>query len=331
MAKHFAANALTVLIVLCFVLAGLSIWAIRSFTGQGPLEAPKLVMLDRGVSLKAVSEQLEAEGVIANATIFRLGARYRELGGAVRYGEYELPAGSSMDEVLEIITSGRSIQHKVTVAEGLTSWEIVEALKANPLLTGEIEAVPPEGSLAPDTYFITRGSSRAELLGRMLDAQALILATAWATRDEDTPLASPEEALVLASIIEKETGVATERPLVGGVFVNRLRRGMQIQSDPTIIYGITNGEGPLNRPITRTDLTTPTPYNTYVIDRLPPTPIANPGRESIMAAVNPAETDALYFVADGTGGHVFATNLRDHQRNVAEWRRIEREQGQQNQ
>lgn len=326
MARHFAANALTVLIVICFLVAGLAIWAIRSFSAPGPLTETKLVMLERGVTLSAVSEQFEAEGVISSATIFRLGARYRGIEGGVRYGEYELPAAASMDEVLAIITSGQSIQHKVTIAEGLTSWEIVEALRANPMLSGEIAEVPPEGSLAPDTYFITRGSSRTELISRMLDAQALILATAWATRDEDTPLSSPEEVLILASIIEKETGLAEERPLVGGVFVNRLRQSMRLQSDPTIIYGITNGEAPLERPILRSDLNKPTPYNTYVIDRLPPTPIANPGRDSILAAVNPAETDALYFVADGTGGHVFATNLRDHQRNVAEWRRIERAQ-----
>lgn len=324
MAKHFAANALTVLIVVCIALAGLAIWSIRSFTAPGPLDAPELVELERGVSLTAASEMLEKDGAITNAAIFRLGARYRGLDDKVKYGEYEIPASASMEEVLDIVTSGKSIQYKVTIAEGLTSWEVVEALRANPLLSGEIETVPPEGSLAPDTYFVARGSSREELVSRMLDAQAIILATAWASRDADLPLKSPEEALTLASIVEKETALASERPLVGGVFINRLRQGMRLQSDPTIIYGITKGEGPLDRPIRRSDIEKPTAYNTYVIDRLPPGPISNPGRDAILAVVNPAPTDALYFVADGSGGHAFASTLRDHQKNVAAWRRIER-------
>lgn len=324
MAKHFAANALTVLIVVCVALAGLAIWSIRSFTAPGPLDAPERVTLERGISLTGASEELETAGAISSATIFRLGARYHGLDDQVKYGEYEIPASASMEEVLDIVTSGKAIQYKVTIAEGLTSWEVVEALRANSLLSGEIETVPPEGALAPDTYFVSRGSSREELISRMLDAQAIILATAWAARDADLPLKSPEEALTLASIVEKETALAAERPLVGGVFINRLNQGMQIQSDPTVIYGITEGEGPLDRPIRRSDLLKPTPYNTYVIDRLPPGPIANPGRDSILAVVNPEATDALYFVADGSGGHAFAATLREHQKNVAAWRKIER-------
>lgn len=325
MARHLAANAFTVLFVICLALAGLSIWSIRAFTAPGPLTETREVALARGASLASVSETLAAEGVISNATIFRLGARYRGQDTALKFGEYEIPAAASMEEVLDIIVSGRSIQHRVTVAEGLTSWEVVELLRANDLLSGEIAEVPPEGSLAPDTYFVARGMSRTELIDRMKAAQARILEAAWDMRLPDSPLRSPEEALTLASIIEKETGVPDERPLVGGVFVNRLREGMRLQSDPTIIYGITNGQGPLDRPILRSDIERPTAYNTYVIDRLPPGPIANPGRDAILAAVRPAETDALYFVADGTGGHAFATTLREHNRNVAEWRRIERE------
>ncbi|MEL6793054.1 MAG: endolytic transglycosylase MltG, partial [Pseudomonadota bacterium] len=206
----------------------------------------------------------------------------------------------------------------------LTSWEIVEQLRVSDLLTGEIDAVPAEGSLAPDTYFIQKGSTRAALIQRMAEAQTKIVEEAWAARDPETPLRSPEEAVILASIIEKETGVGAERAKVGGVFVNRLNRGMRLQSDPTIIYGITNGEGPLDRPILRSDISRPTKYNTYVIDRLPPGPIANPGRAAIMAAVQPEETEFLYFVADGTGGHAFARTLAEHNRNVAEWRKIER-------
>lgn len=325
MSKHLAANAITVLIVLCLAAAGAALWAIQSFTAPGPLAESKEVALPRGASLIQISETLAEEGVISNATIFRLGARYRGADQGLRFGEYEIPAAASMEEVLEIIVSGRSIQRRITVAEGLTSREVVSLLMASDLLTGTIEEIPREGALAPDTYFVARGSSRVELLARMLAAQERILEAAWEMRDADTPLRSPEEALILASIIEKETAIADERPLVGGVFVNRLKRGMRLQSDPTIIYGITLGDGALERPILRSDIDRPTPYNTYVIDRLPPGPIANPGRDAILAAVKPAETDALYFVADGTGGHAFAQTLQEHNRNVAAWRRIEQQ------
>ncbi len=327
MAKHVAANAITLLIVVCVVAAGAALWAIRSFDAPGPLQAPTLVTIERGASLNSASEALEAAGVISNGAIFRLGARFRGVADGVKFGEYEIPARASMADALEIIVSGKSIQHRITVAEGLTSWEVVEILRASEVLVGEIAEVPAEGTLAPDTYFVARGSLRSEMIDRMKASQARILAEAWEMRAPDTPLKSPEEALILASIIEKETGIASERPMVGGVFVNRLRKGMQLQSDPTIIYGITEGKGPLDRPILRSDLERPTAYNTYVIPRLPPTPIANPGREAILAAVLPEETDALYFVADGTGGHVFAATLREHNRNVAEWRKIERARG----
>lgn len=325
MARHVAANAITLLIVLCVAAAGAALWAMRSFEAPGAHEAPVLVTVPRGASLVAASEALAEAGAISNAAVFRLGARFRGVADAVKFGEYEVPARASMAETLDLLVSGRSIQHRITVAEGLTSREVVALLMASDVLTGEIAEIPAEGTLAPDTWFVARGSSRSELIARMRETQARSLAEAWAMREADTPLRSPEEALVLASIIEKETGVAAERPLVGGVFVNRLRRGMQLQSDPTVIYGITKGEGPLDRPILRSDLERPTDWNTYVIDRLPPTPIANPGRAAILAAVRPEATEALYFVADGTGGHAFAATLREHNRNVAEWRRIERE------
>ncbi|MEM8751426.1 MAG: endolytic transglycosylase MltG [Pseudomonadota bacterium] len=323
--KHFAANAMTVLIVGCIALIGFALYQIDSFSAPGATTEPTRVTIESGSTLKEASDVLEEAGAIESATIFRLGARYKGLETELKQGEYEIPAGASMAEVLDIVTTGRSIQYRITVAEGLTSWEVVQILNESDLLTGEIVEVPKEGSLAPDTYFVSRGMSRETVIGRMRAAQEAILARAWELRDPDSPLASPEEALILASIIEKETGVAEERPLVGGVFVNRLRRGMRLQSDPTIIYGITNGEGPLDRPILRSDIRRATPYNTYTIDRLPPGPIANPGREAILAAVAPEETEALYFVADGTGGHAFANTLAEHERNVAAWRRIERE------
>ena len=324
MIRHLAANFLTLLVVGFIVLAGVIAVGVQSFGSPGPLSQPTRVVLERGVGLNGATDALIEAGAIESATVFRLGARYKGVARDIKFGEYEIPAAASMEEVLDIIVSGKSVEYKVTVAEGLTSWEIVELLKASDLLSGEIAEVPPEGSLAPNTYFVARGSSRSALIERMKAAQVRILEEAWAARDPNTPLRTPEEAMTLASIIEKETGVASERPLVGGVFVNRLNRGMRLQSDPTIIYGITEGQGPLDRPILRSDISKPTKYNTYVIDRLPPGPIANPGKEAIMAAVAPEETDALYFVADGTGGHAFAKTLREHEKNVAAWRKIER-------
>lgn len=217
------------------------------------------------------------------------------------------------------------LRYRVTLAEGVTSWQVVEALGAADFLAGKTDAVPAEGSLAPDSYEVSKGEERSALLSEMAARQSRILNDLWAARAEGLPYATPEEALVMASIIEKETGVAGERPQVASVFVNRLRQGMRLQTDPTVIYGLTNGKGVLGRGIRQSELRRQTPYNTYVIDGLPPTPIANPGRESIAAALDPAETDYLYFVADGSGGHVFSATLAEHNRNVARWRQIEAE------
>jgi len=212
---------------------------------------------------------------------------------------------------------------RVTVAEGATSWQIVEALGRAPFLSGEIVELPAEGALAPDSYEVARDADRAALIAQMEAQQARILEQLWATRVEGLPIATPEEAMILASIIEKETGVADERRQVASVFVNRLNMGMRLQTDPTVIYGVTQGRGALGRGLRQSELQAATPYNTYVIDGLPPTPIANPGRASIAAALDPDDTPYIYFVADGTGGHAFATNLADHNRNVARWRQIE--------
>ena len=216
---------------------------------------------------------------------------------------------------------------RVTVAEGVTSWQIVDALKKADFLSGALETVPPEGTLAPGGYEAVRGTERSALIAEMTARQKAILAEAWASRAEGLPYDTPEEALIMASIIEKETGVPEERGRVASVFVNRLRQGMRLQSDPTVIYGITKGEGVLGRGLRQSELRRETPWNTYVIDGLPPTPIANPGAASIRAALNPDQTDYLFFVADGTGGHAFAETLDEHNRNVARWRAIEAEQG----
>lgn len=215
------------------------------------------------------------------------------------------------------------ITWRVSVAPGLTSWEVVEGLKAVEFLSGEEVPLPPEGALAPDTYDVAQGSARGDLVGRMREAQERVLAEAWAGRAPGLPVETPEEALILASIVEKETGVPDERRRVAGVFANRLEQGMRLQTDPTVVYGITEGRGPLGRGLRRSELDAATAYNTYRIDGLPPTPIANPGAEAIRAALDPLETEELFFVADGTGGHAFAETLAEHNENVAAWRAIE--------
>ncbi|MGP3723197.1 endolytic transglycosylase MltG [Cereibacter sphaeroides] len=263
-------------------------------------------------------------GVVAAEIILRefdaAAGRYVEVAKFVP-GEGEAP-----EAYAEAAEEG-DLRWRVTLAEGVTSWQVVESLRKAEFLQGEIKEVPPEGSLAPDSYEVARGDDRAALLAQMQDRQARIIAELWAARSADVPYATPEEAMVMASIVEKETGIASERPQVASVFVNRLAQGMRLQTDPTVIYGLTEGKGVLGRGLRQSELRRRTDYNTYVIDGLPPTPIANPGRLSIEAALNPAKTDYLYFVADGSGGHAFATTLAEHNRNVAAWRKIEAERG----
>jgi UPF0755 protein len=230
-----------------------------------------------------------------------------------------------MRQVLDTLVEGKSIEHKVTLAEGLTSYQIVQKLMAQPELHGEITEIPPEGSLLPDTYRFGRDDSRQDIIDRMRAAQAKFLAKVWETRDEDIVVTTPEEAVILASVVEKETGRADERPLIARVFQNRLRKNMRLQSDPTIIYGLVGGKAVLDHPIQQEEVDRETAYNTYKINGLPPTPIANPGRASIEAVLRPAKTKDLYFVADGSGGHVFAASLEEHNKNVFKWRKVERE------
>jgi len=236
------------------------------------------------------------------------------------------PAEDVPPEEYEEARASSDTQYSVVVAEGVTSWQVVTGLNALDVLDEDQTDIPPEGSLAPDSYDVHQGDSVASVLDRMTSEQAQILAEAWAQRADDLPITTPEEALILASIVEKETGVPTERAQVASVFVNRLRQGMRLQTDPSVIYGITKGEGILGRGLRQSELRAETPYNTYVIPALPPTPIANPGKASIEAALNPADTNFIFFVADGTGGHAFADNLADHNANVARWREIESQQ-----
>ncbi|MCZ4256508.1 endolytic transglycosylase MltG [Sulfitobacter sp. G21635-S1] len=268
--------------------------------------------------------------VVYRIGVNRVSVQVRELDPAtnrfVERAEFT-PGDGDVPEVFTTLRAKPDTRFRVAMAEGVTSWQVVEALKGIDLLEGEIADVPPEGALAPDSYEVRPGDDRAAILAQMEAAQEVLVAAAWEARDPDLPIGSPEDLLILASIVEKETGVPEERGQVASVFVNRLNQNMRLQTDPTVIYGITKGEGVLGRGLRRSELRAETPWNTYVITGLPPTPIANPGRASLMAAAQPDETDYVFFVADGTGGHAFATTLEAHNENVARWRQIEAERG----
>lgn len=371
---------LTFLVVGVFLLGGVVLWGQGQYSAAGPLNDAICLRVERGSSMARVSRDLEAQGAVNNAAIFRIGADYNDRSSQLKAGSFLVRPGASMEQIVDQITRGGAstcgteivylvgvtrittrvreldpasnqfvvraeftpgvdetpevftrkssevgTRYRLALAEGVTSWQVVEALKAVTVLEGEIESLPPEGSLAPDSYEVAAGGNRAEVIERMQEAQARRMAEAWATRDPSVPLKTPEEMLILASIIEKETGVPEERREVSSVFVNRLNRGMRLQTDPTVIYGLTKGQGVLGRGLRQSELRKVTPWNTYVIEGLPPTPIANPGQESLLAAVNPADTSYVFFVADGTGGHAFAETLEAHNRNVAKWREIEAE------
>jgi UPF0755 protein len=281
------------------------------------------MVVERGAGLDAISAALADAGIVADPFVFRWGARLSGAAKHLRAGEFAFPAGVSPRRVLAILESGKAVVRRLTVAEGLTTAQVAVQVRRAEGLSGDIGVVPEEGALLPETYHFSWGDGRAAILRRMVDGMDQALGELWAGRDPDLPLKTPRDALVLASIVEKETGLAVERARIAGVFVNRLRRGMRLQSDPTVAYGMTAGSGDLGRPLSRADLARPSPYNTYLIGGLPPGPICNPGRAAIAAVVHPEATDALYFVADGSGGHVFARTLAEHNRNVARWRRLE--------
>ncbi len=301
------------------------VYARQAFVAPGPLQQDRAVFIERGSTAEAVAQTLERNGVINSALVFSGAVQVYGVRGDLKWGEYLFPKGVSTAEALAIVLEGKPIEYRITIPEGLTSEQIVGRLRDNDVLTGDIARIPREGSLLADTYRFTRGTSRQQMIDQMTQFQARLVQQIWARRSPDLPIRTPEELVILASIVEKETGKAEERPRVAGVFVNRLTRRMRLQSDPTIIYGIVGGRGALGRPILQSDIQRLTPYNTYQIDGLPPTPIANPGRAAMEAVANPARHRDIYFVADGTGGHAFAETLEQHNRNVANWRRIERE------
>lgn len=296
------------------------------FTAKGPLQASKIVTIKRGTRTEQIANDLHKQGVISNPSIF-LAATYvfRSSRGSLKAGEYEIPKRASMAQVLRQLQEGKALVHKVTIPEGWTTQQALERIAANNVLTGKLSERLPEGALLPDTYVFQRGLSRDALIKRMRDAQKKLVDHLWAKRAKNLPFKTRAQALILASIVERETGIATERGHVAAVFINRLNKKMRLQSDPTIIYGIVGGKGKMDRPLSKKDIAQKTKYNTYQIDGLPPTPIANPGKAAIAAVLNPDKSDDLYFVADGSGGHVFAKTLKDHEANVAKWRKVERE------
>jgi UPF0755 protein len=317
-----AGRALTTLLVLAILAGG---WVVWTYRGPGPAAKQGQltdVILPRGASTSQIAGALKAAGVIGSKEVFYLAAKLGGAGRRLKAGEYEFASGQPMVQVLSDIAQGKVVKRFVSAPEGWTSEMVADAVRAQPLLTGTVET-PPEGSVLPDSYQFQRGDDRTALIQKMRAARDQLLAQLWAGRAPDLPLKTPEEAVTLASIVEKETGVPAERPRIAAVFENRLRAGIRLESDPTIIYAITQGR-PLGRGLTRKEIDTPTPYNTYAIAGLPPTPIANPGRASLAAVLNPPKSGEMYFVADGTGGHVFASTYAEHAANVAKWRAIER-------
>jgi UPF0755 protein len=307
--------------LLLLLLAAVALWAGWTYLGPGPSQKASTIELTKGEGTAAIAGRLADAGLIRSRYLFIAAAKLG--GGSLKAGEYEIARGASMAKVVSDLRAGRVVRHFVTVPEGWTSEMAAEAVARQPVLTG-LAVAPPEGALLPETYEVRRGENRQEVLVRMQSAQAKLLAKLWPAREPGLPFATPLEAVTLASIVEKETAVPAERPRIAAVYINRLRAGMRLESDPTTIYGISRGR-PLGRGITRAELEAATPYNTYQVAGLPPTPIANPGRAAIEAVLKPPRTSELFFVADGTGGHAFAASFAEHQKNVARWREIERQ------
>ncbi len=321
----------TVLLVAMLAIGAGTLYVRHVYERPGPLAVSQTVVIPKGASSGDIAERLEREGVISSRWAFmvtylvqnKLAPKGQAL--MLKHGEYLFKQNASIREVMDTMADGKSVLYRVTIPEGLTSQQIVERLKSEENLTGEVSQIPAEGSLLPETYSIEKGMTRQELLTRMQMKQKQVLEAAWERKSAESPLKSPQEAVVLASIIEKETGRADERERISGVFTNRLLKGMALQSDPTILYGIYGGGVQWGKPILQTEKEAKNAHNTYQIKGLPPTPICNPGRAAIEAAVNPAKTQDLFFVADGNGGHIFTATYKDHQNAVQNWRKVEKD------
>jgi UPF0755 protein len=316
----------TILIVLAVVVGAALLLGKQRFDTRGPLAEDKVVNIPRGLGIRDIADLLVREGVIDQPWTFVGGVIVLKARDELKFGEYQFPKQASLHDVISTIVEGKVVLHQISVPEGLTSEQIVQRLLDIDILNGNIREVPREGSLLPESYKFTRGTPREQVIQRMQQQQRRIVQEIWDHRMADLPLKTPEQLVTLASIIEKETSRPDERTRVAAVFVNRLKQKIKLQSDPTIIYGLVGGKGTLGRPIMEGEIRQPTPYNTYVIEGLPPGPIANPGRASLEAAANPARTKEIFFVADGTGGHAFAENYDQHQKNVERLRAIERQQ-----
>src|SRR6187431_32492 len=331
-ARHplvIAGNAIFTIILVVALAGGLAYsFGKHKFEAAGPLDREKIVNIPRGLGLREIADLLARENVIDQPWVFIGGVLVLKAREDLKYGEYKFGKQVTLRETIETIVEGKVVQHAFTIPEGLTSEQIVARLAEIDFLAGNIREVPKEGTLLPETYNFPRGTTREQAIQRMQQAHARVLKEIWDRRSNEVPVKSPEALVTLASIVEKETGRPDERSRVAAVFVNRMRQRMKLQSDPTIIYGLVGGKGTLGRPIMRSEVDQPTPYNTYVVEGLPPGPIANPGRASLEAAANPARTKELYFVADGTGSHAFADNYEQHQKNVARLRAIEKQTAQ---
>jgi UPF0755 protein len=320
-------NFLISCILLVLIAGGVAVYfGKQAFNDKGPSTAAATFVVKPKTGVHEIAASLEDQGLISDARIFALGVRAYGNTKTLKAGEYEIKPGASMHEIMDLLKSGKSILYSLTIPEGLTVEQAFERIAADPVLAGDMPAeLPPEGSLAADTQRFTRGTSRKDVIARMVAEQKALVQSIWEKRDPGLPFKTSEEMVTLASIVEKETGKPDERPHVAAVFLNRLKKGMRLQSDPTIIYGLFGGKGrPPDRPIYQSDMEKPTPYNTYIINGLPPTPIDNPGRAALEAVAHPARSDDLYFVADGTGGHVFSSTLAEHNKNVARWRQLQK-------
>lgn len=320
----FMSGTLTTIVLLFIGVAMMFGFAKYLYDKKGPLDHSDVITIPKGEGLTAIANRLERKNIIIDKRLFKAAVIYFGVQNKLKAGEYEIPENASMRAVIDRLIEGKSIMHSLAFPEGLTSQQLVDRINAHAVLTGELIEIPAEGSLLPDTYRFARGTDRSELIKRMQSAQENFLDSQWQQRKEGIPIKTKEEALILASIVEKETGIAGERPHIAGVFMNRLNQNIRLQSDPTIIYGLVGGVGKLGRGLFRSEIDKETPYNTYKINGLPPTPIANPGRAAIEAVLNPKETEDIYFVADGTGGHIFAKTLKEHEYNVKNWRIIEK-------
>ena len=316
---------LAVSLAALLALAGAYAWFLSWLDAPGPSGQETVVLIPRGTGIAGIAQRLVQQQVVSHVKLLELAAWYTDTAGRLKAGEYLFPAAETPRRALERIAAGRVMVRRLTIPEGLSSAAIRQLVEAAEAMSGEWPKEPvPEGALLPETYHYVYGDNRADLVARMRKSHENLLAELWAKRASDLPLTTPEQAVILASIVEAETPIPAERARVAGVYINRLRKGMRLQADPTVVYGLTKGERELDRPLSRADLAKATPWNTYTVDGLPPTPINHPGRASLAAVLQPEQHDFIFFVADGKGGHLFATTYEQHLKNVAAYRASQR-------